>query len=108
MLGHRSQDSLRTAVGDPQKDIIVQNEVYRVMAVDALASSHPLTTPAEEVNTPAQISEMFDSISYSKVLPRPAEMVGGAGRAVGARPAGWERLAWSEAATGSCQLSTAF
>nr|KAF6283454.1 alanyl aminopeptidase, membrane [Pipistrellus kuhlii] len=48
------------------KDIIVQNELYRVMAVDALASSHPLSTPAEEVNTPAQISEMFDSISYSK------------------------------------------
>ncbi|XP_045680750.1 aminopeptidase N [Phyllostomus hastatus] len=48
------------------KDMIVQNELYRVMAVDALASSHPLTTPAEEVNTPAQISEMFDSISYSK------------------------------------------
>lgn len=48
------------------KDIIVQNEVYRVMAVDALASSHPLSTPAEEVNTPAQISEMFDAISYSK------------------------------------------
>lgn len=48
------------------KDIIVQNELYRVMAVDALASSHPLSTPAQEVNTPAQISEMFDSISYSK------------------------------------------
>lgn len=41
------------------------------MAVDALASSHPLSTPAAEVNTPAQISEMFDSISYSKVLSRP-------------------------------------
>ncbi|XP_054433561.1 aminopeptidase N [Pteronotus mesoamericanus] len=48
------------------KDLIVQNELYRVMAVDALTSSHPLTTPAQEVNTPAQISEMFDSISYSK------------------------------------------
>ncbi|XP_032480172.1 aminopeptidase N [Phocoena sinus] len=48
------------------KDLMVPNELYHVMAVDALASSHPLTTPAEEVNTPAQISEMFDSISYSK------------------------------------------
>ncbi|KAJ8797850.1 hypothetical protein J1605_017052 [Eschrichtius robustus] len=48
------------------KDLMVPNDLYRVMAVDALASSHPLTTPAEEVNTPAQISEMFDSISYSK------------------------------------------
>ncbi|XP_066886007.1 aminopeptidase N isoform X2 [Kogia breviceps] len=48
------------------KDLMVPNDLYPVMAVDALASSHPLTTPAEEVNTPAQISEMFDSISYSK------------------------------------------
>nr|AVZ46158.1 Aminopeptidase N [Otocyon megalotis] len=48
------------------KDLIVLNEVYRVMVVDALASSHPLSSPASEVNTPAQISEVFDSISYSK------------------------------------------
>nr|XP_048290846.1 aminopeptidase N [Myodes glareolus] len=48
------------------KDLIVQNEVYRVMAVDALASSHPLSSPADEVNTSAQISELFDSITYSK------------------------------------------
>ncbi|XP_052616234.1 aminopeptidase N [Peromyscus californicus insignis] len=48
------------------QDLIVQNELYRVMAVDALASSHPLSSPANEVNTPAQISELFDSISYSK------------------------------------------
>ncbi|KAM6426351.1 aminopeptidase N [Liasis olivaceus] len=48
------------------KDLIVSNDMYRVMAIDALASSHPLSTPADEVNTPAQISEVFDSISYSK------------------------------------------
>lgn len=59
------------AVGGLQKDLTVPNDVYRVMAVDALVTSHPLTTPADEVNTPAQISEMFDTISYSKVLPSP-------------------------------------
>ncbi|XP_040349594.1 aminopeptidase N [Herpailurus yagouaroundi] len=48
------------------KDLMVLNDVYHVMAVDALASSHPLSTPASEINTPAQISEVFDSISYSK------------------------------------------
>lgn len=48
------------------KDLIVLSDVYRVMAVDALASSHPLSTPAEEINTPSQISELFDAISYSK------------------------------------------
>ncbi|XP_075860867.1 aminopeptidase N [Microcebus murinus] len=48
------------------KDLIVLSDIYRVMAVDALASSHPLSTPASEVNTPAQISELFDTITYSK------------------------------------------
>ncbi|GAB1292240.1 Aminopeptidase N [Apodemus speciosus] len=48
------------------KDLIVLNDVYRVMAMDALASSHPLSSPADEVNTPAQISELFDTITYSK------------------------------------------
>lgn len=73
-----------------QKDIIVQNELYRVMAVDALASSHPLSTPAEEINTPAQISEMFDSISYSKVLPgRRASPETAGARGGRWAPAGW-------------------
>ncbi|XP_059570461.1 aminopeptidase N [Alligator mississippiensis] len=48
------------------KDLMVLNDVYRVMEVDALASSHPLTFQEDEINTPAQISEVFDSISYSK------------------------------------------
>lgn len=69
-LGHPSQTSPLMASGDFQKDLMVLNDVYSVMAVDALASSHPLSTPAQEVSTPAQISEMFDSISYSKVPPQ--------------------------------------
>lgn len=48
------------------KDLMVLNDVHRVMAIDALTSSHPLSTLAEEINTPAQISEVFDTISYSK------------------------------------------
>ncbi|XP_068131335.1 aminopeptidase N-like [Hyperolius riggenbachi] len=48
------------------KDLIVLYDVHRVMAVDALVSSHPLTTNEADVNTPAQISELFDSIAYSK------------------------------------------
>lgn len=38
-----------------------------MFAVDALAFSHPLSRGEEEVNEPAQISEMFNTISYSKV-----------------------------------------
>lgn len=50
-----------------QKDQIILYEVHKVFAVDALASSHPLSRREEEVNYPAQISEMFNTISYSKV-----------------------------------------
>ncbi|OCT86838.1 aminopeptidase Ey [Xenopus laevis] len=48
------------------KDLIVLNDVHRVMGVDALASSHPLTSKEEEVNSPSEISALFDSIAYSK------------------------------------------
>ncbi|XP_038556676.1 aminopeptidase N-like [Micropterus salmoides] len=48
------------------KDQIVLSDVHKVFAVDALASSHPLSRREEEVNDPSQISEMFNTISYSK------------------------------------------
>lgn len=50
-----------------QKDMIILYDMHKVFAVDALATSHPLSRPEEEVNDPAQISEMFNTISYSKV-----------------------------------------
>ncbi|XP_062404144.1 aminopeptidase N-like isoform X1 [Sardina pilchardus] len=48
------------------KDLIVLDDVHRVFAVDALASSHPLSSKEEEIQRPEQISELFDAISYSK------------------------------------------
>lgn len=51
----------------PQKDLIVLNDVHRVFAIDALASSHPLSSKEEDIQRPEQISEVFDTISYSKV-----------------------------------------
>ncbi|XP_051808617.1 aminopeptidase N-like [Acanthochromis polyacanthus] len=48
------------------KDLIVLNDVHRVFAVDALASSHPLSSKEEDIQTPAQINELFDTITYSK------------------------------------------
>uniref|UniRef100_A0A8P4K941 Aminopeptidase n=1 Tax=Dicentrarchus labrax TaxID=13489 RepID=A0A8P4K941_DICLA len=48
------------------KDLIVLSDVHRVFAVDALASSHPLSSKEEDIQKPAQISELFDAISYSK------------------------------------------
>ncbi|XP_051548711.1 aminopeptidase Ey-like [Myxocyprinus asiaticus] len=48
------------------KDLIVLNDVHRVFALDALASSHPLSSKEEEIQRPEQINEVFDAISYSK------------------------------------------
>lgn len=45
-------------------------DVHNVFAVDALASSHPLSRREEEVSDPDQISEMFNTISYKKVFSR--------------------------------------
>ncbi|KAM9366568.1 aminopeptidase N-like [Symphorus nematophorus] len=48
------------------KDQIILYDLHKVFGVDALVSSHPLSRREEEVNDPAQISEMFNTISYSK------------------------------------------
>uniref|UniRef100_A0A672ZLD5 Aminopeptidase n=1 Tax=Sphaeramia orbicularis TaxID=375764 RepID=A0A672ZLD5_9TELE len=48
------------------KDLIVLNDVHRVFAIDALTSSHPLSSREEDIQRPEQISELFDAISYSK------------------------------------------
>lgn len=50
-----------------QKDLIVLRDVQRVLAVDALTSSHPLSSDEDDIMLPEQISEQFDLISYSKV-----------------------------------------
>ncbi|XP_054632557.1 alanyl (membrane) aminopeptidase b, tandem duplicate 1 [Dunckerocampus dactyliophorus] len=48
------------------KDLIVLSDIHRVFAIDALASSHPLSSKEEDIQKPAQINELFDAISYSK------------------------------------------
>uniref|UniRef100_A0A8B9L7G5 Aminopeptidase n=1 Tax=Astyanax mexicanus TaxID=7994 RepID=A0A8B9L7G5_ASTMX len=48
-------------------DLIVLKEVQPAMEVDSLNSSHPLSSTEAEIQTTAEISDLFDSISYSKV-----------------------------------------
>ncbi|KAM9352585.1 aminopeptidase N-like [Symphorus nematophorus] len=48
------------------KDLIVLDDVHRVFAVDALTSSHPLSSKEDSIVLPEQITEQFDAISYSK------------------------------------------
>uniref|UniRef100_A0A3B4BEN2 Uncharacterized protein n=1 Tax=Periophthalmus magnuspinnatus TaxID=409849 RepID=A0A3B4BEN2_9GOBI len=47
-------------------NMIVLDDIHRVFAVDALTSSHPLSSYEEDILKPEQISEQFDAISYSK------------------------------------------
>lgn len=47
-----------------QRDVMIINDVLPVMVDDALVTSHPIIV---NVSTPAQITSVFDSISYSKV-----------------------------------------
>uniref|UniRef100_A0A8C1QGU6 Aminopeptidase n=1 Tax=Cyprinus carpio TaxID=7962 RepID=A0A8C1QGU6_CYPCA len=48
------------------KDLIILKDVHRAFAVDALASSHPLSSKEEDIIKPEQITEQFDTVSYSK------------------------------------------
>uniref|UniRef100_A0A671SFY3 Aminopeptidase n=1 Tax=Sinocyclocheilus anshuiensis TaxID=1608454 RepID=A0A671SFY3_9TELE len=50
------------------KDLMVQQQVQRAFGVDALVSSHPLSSREDEVITPDQIDQLFDTITYSKVF----------------------------------------
>lgn len=51
-----------------QKDLMVLHELQGVFEVDALVSSHPLSSREDEISTPVHINELFDTITYSKVL----------------------------------------
>ncbi|XP_072551486.1 alanyl (membrane) aminopeptidase-like b isoform X2 [Salminus brasiliensis] len=48
------------------EDLIVLKEVQPAMEVDSLNSSHPLSSTEAEIQTPSEITDLFDSISYSK------------------------------------------
>uniref|UniRef100_A0A8C2C5B9 Aminopeptidase n=1 Tax=Cyprinus carpio TaxID=7962 RepID=A0A8C2C5B9_CYPCA len=48
------------------KDLMVLQQVQRAFEVDALVSSHPLSSQEDEVITPDQIDQLFDTITYSK------------------------------------------
>lgn len=43
------------------------SNLHRAFEDDALASSHPLSPPLEDVQWPAEIEGMFNSITYFKV-----------------------------------------
>uniref|UniRef100_H3CNZ6 Aminopeptidase n=1 Tax=Tetraodon nigroviridis TaxID=99883 RepID=H3CNZ6_TETNG len=51
------------------KDVLLLSDLQRVLALDALTSSHPLSSDESSIVLPQQISEQFDAISYSKVGP---------------------------------------
>uniref|UniRef100_A0A8C6TIW3 Aminopeptidase n=1 Tax=Neogobius melanostomus TaxID=47308 RepID=A0A8C6TIW3_9GOBI len=48
------------------RDMFLANQLHIAFEADSLASSHPLTPPAAEVQTTDQIVALFDQITYSK------------------------------------------
>ncbi|XP_072292126.1 alanyl (membrane) aminopeptidase-like b [Eucyclogobius newberryi] len=61
------------------KDKFISDELHTAFEADALASSHPLTPSAIEVQTRDEIMGMFDQITYSKgavVLKMLADVLG--------------------------------
>lgn len=51
-----------------QSDRFVLYETQPALQVDSLLTSRPLSPRAEDVQTPADITQQFDQITYSKVL----------------------------------------
>ncbi|XP_044213044.1 alanyl (membrane) aminopeptidase a [Thunnus albacares] len=61
------------------KDTFILSDLHTAFEEDALASSHPLSAPQEDVQTTYDIIDMFDAITYSKgaiVLRMLADVVG--------------------------------
>ncbi|XP_050929569.1 LOW QUALITY PROTEIN: alanyl (membrane) aminopeptidase-like b [Lates calcarifer] len=48
------------------RETFVANDLHTAFKEDALASSHPLSPPQEDVQTTSEIMEMFDAITYCK------------------------------------------
>ncbi|KAK2918250.1 hypothetical protein Q8A73_004996 [Channa argus] len=48
------------------KDTYFVNDLHAAFREDALASSHPLSPPPDDVQTTSQITELFDTITYCK------------------------------------------
>uniref|UniRef100_A0A3B4UNY3 Aminopeptidase n=1 Tax=Seriola dumerili TaxID=41447 RepID=A0A3B4UNY3_SERDU len=48
------------------KDTFVLSDLHTAFEEDALASSHPLNPPPQDIQTTFEIIEMFDPITYSK------------------------------------------
>ncbi|XP_034734454.1 alanyl (membrane) aminopeptidase a [Etheostoma cragini] len=61
------------------KELNILANLHTAFQMDALASSHPLSPPQEEVQSSSSINQMFDSITYCKgaaVLRMLADVVG--------------------------------
>ncbi|XP_057692430.1 alanyl (membrane) aminopeptidase-like b [Corythoichthys intestinalis] len=61
------------------KEIHITNQLHTALEQDALASSHPLSVPENDVQSTSEIVGMFDAISYFKgaiVLRMLADVVG--------------------------------
>ncbi|XP_048087335.1 aminopeptidase Ey-like [Alosa alosa] len=61
---------LVAAVAEPNddelRDTMLWNDIQRAFLMDAKADSVPLAYPEEEINTPTEIRQLFNTITYNK------------------------------------------
>lgn len=50
-------------------------DLHLAFEEDALASSHPLSPPKEDIQTTDEMLEMFDTITYSKVYNQSTKLL---------------------------------
>ncbi|XP_030620469.1 alanyl (membrane) aminopeptidase-like b [Chanos chanos] len=48
------------------EDLLFIEDVQSALEVDSLNTSHPLSSPEADIDSPSEITELFDSITYSK------------------------------------------
>ncbi|RVE71361.1 hypothetical protein OJAV_G00051250, partial [Oryzias javanicus] len=48
------------------KDVAVMKDLHEALKQDALTTSRPLTVTQGDIQTPSEVKEMFDTITYSK------------------------------------------
>lgn len=58
---------IQTVFCFPQNEVFYLNDLHSAFEADVLASSHPLNPPEADIQSPTDITELFDDITYSKV-----------------------------------------
>lgn len=66
-ISKHTMNSYKLCFRFPQNEVFYMNDLHSAFAADALASTHPLNPPEADIQSPTDINDLFDDITYSKV-----------------------------------------